>query len=270
MPSVVQKNSTQLRYFIHLSYSGQNYRGWQRQPTVKSVQETIENSLTQILHHPTKIHGCGRTDAGVHARKYIAHLDLENHPTPTLLPRLNKHLPEDIVLHQFIPVSPTAHAQKDAIERTYDYHLHFYKDPFLQPFSAYYDLPDLNLDHMQKAVGIITQTQDFRSLCLCPDRHRHTLCVIKDIQLTPSLSGKQLHLQITADRFLQGMIRFIMARLIEIGRGVLSLADFEECVKNGKELPFKSLAYPQGLYLSRVRYEGLEMAIKGTKLFLPL
>ena len=67
-----------MRYFIELSYDGSNYRGWQMQPNEITVQQVLEESLTTLLRRDTKVVGCGRTDAGVHAEQFYAHFDAEN------------------------------------------------------------------------------------------------------------------------------------------------------------------------------------------------
>ena len=67
-----------MRYFLELSYLGKNYNGWQIQPNAPSVQETIEQAIFTISREKVEIVGCGRTDTGVHAKQYFAHVDLEN------------------------------------------------------------------------------------------------------------------------------------------------------------------------------------------------
>ncbi|MEI6143368.1 MAG: tRNA pseudouridine(38-40) synthase TruA, partial [Mariniphaga sp.] len=82
-----------MRYFIHIAYNGNNYRGWQRLPGIVSVQEVIETILSRILKTPVTIVGCGRTDAQVHASQYFFHFDYEGEQRPDLLFLLNKNLP---------------------------------------------------------------------------------------------------------------------------------------------------------------------------------
>src|SRR5699024_8412121 len=77
-----------MRYFIELRYDGSAYSGWQRQPDAASVQEIVEDRLSNILGYPAEITGCGRTDKGVHARQYFAHLDMEKEPDENFLFRI--------------------------------------------------------------------------------------------------------------------------------------------------------------------------------------
>ena len=110
------------RYFIELAYDGTNYHGWQIQPNAVTVQELLEKALTILLRQPIEIIGCGRTDAGVHAKEYFAHLDVEtmDHRPWTIDKRsLNALLPYDIAIKNIIPIHADAHARFDATLRSY-------------------------------------------------------------------------------------------------------------------------------------------------------
>src|SRR5690625_3382741 len=128
----------QMRYFLELQYDGTSYSGWQRQPHADSIQENLEIRLSNILDQPIEITGCGRTDKGVHAHQYFAHMDVSKTLDDHFLFRLNNYLPPDIAVRKIIPVSDTAHARFDAIQRTYQYKVHFNKNPFLKKYSLYY------------------------------------------------------------------------------------------------------------------------------------
>ena len=113
-----------MKYFLQLAYNGGNYHGWQRQAHVPSIQATIEDDLRKLFHPDLTIHGCGRTDAGVHAKQYFAHFVVPEAIDFDLVFKLNRMLPDDIVIHDLIPVHPKANAQLDALSRTYEYHIH--------------------------------------------------------------------------------------------------------------------------------------------------
>jgi tRNA pseudouridine38-40 synthase len=127
-----------LRYFFHLGYLGTNYSGWQKHPDGLSVQQVLEEALSQIFKTPMYITGCGRTDAQVHASQFFFHIDVEREWDYDLLFRLNKLLPDDIAVFDIIPMEGQPHARFDAVERSYDYFIHTYKDPFLGGLSAFY------------------------------------------------------------------------------------------------------------------------------------
>lgn len=249
-----------MRNFIHLSYDGANYRGWQRQSNVNSIQQTIEDSISKMLGSKVYIHGCGRTDAEVHASQYFAHIDLQDDYDFDFVDRINRILPDDIAIHELIPVEQNAHAQHDVNWRTYEYCFHLEKTPMLSSYSAYYKFPSLDIDKMKSGVEIIKHTKDFRTLCKSPDIYKHTRCNIDAVSLKASHQNKRFKLEIKSNRFLRGMIRYIVARIIEIGSNKLSLEQFQSILDERLPLPFPfdKKAYPQGLSLSKVEYDHLE------------
>ena len=105
------------RYFVELSYNGEAYSGWQRQLNSNSIQETLEEVLTNLLSNKTILVGAGRTDAGVHAKKMFAHFDakLSMEKYNELKDLMNNYLPKDIVVENLFRVISKAHARYDAI-----------------------------------------------------------------------------------------------------------------------------------------------------------
>ena len=245
-----------MRYFLHLAYQGKNYSGWQRQSTAPSVQQVIEDSISKMLKQKVYIHGCGRTDAGVHASQYFAHVDISKVIDFDFISRINMILPPDISIYELIPVEESFHAQYDAKIRSYTYHLHIKKIPAKSELSAYYKIDKLDTDKIHQAIKILQETKDFRSLCKNPDIYKHTLCTIYDISFMEESKDLAYRFDIKADRFLRGMIRYIVARLIDIGTNKLSLEEFNTTLSNRSEFGYKfqKAGYPQGLYLSKVEY----------------
>jgi len=242
-----------MRYFFHISYKGTNYRGWQRQLNVISVQEILENEINRLLNINTFIVGCGRTDAGVHAQQFFFHLDVKEAWDVDLKFRLNKALSPDIAIHDIIRVADNAHAQFDATARTYEYYIHTQKSPFLNDISAWYD-EDLDIEKMKTAAALLPEYKDFRAFCKTPDKHNHTLCDVKSAKLSTNESRTQIKFQITANRFLRGMIRIIVHRLLKVGKGKWSIDKFEYHLSSKERPQFTNFAYPQGLYLTKVVY----------------
>ncbi len=247
------------RYFLHLSYVGTRYRGWQRQPEVPSVQEEIEAALSKIFKTEMTIYGCGRTDAGVHASQYFAQFQTEEEWDFDLVFRLNKVLPDDISIHDLIPCKGTNHARYDASERSYQYFLHTNKTAHLSTISTLHESSVLDFAKMHEAVFLIPKYTDFIGFCKTPDLHPSTICEIKKVDFTQNKNGTQFCFEITANRFLRGMIRNLMARIILVGSGEITLAEFEEVLRNGQKDKLPILAPPQGLYLSKVVYPYLEL-----------
>lgn len=252
-----------MKYFLHIAYKGKAYHGWQRQPQVTSIQSVIEDDLSKMLRTRTTCHCCGRTDSGVNASQFFAHFRVEQAIDFDFVFRINKMLPSDIVVYDLIPVADKANAQLDATRRTYDYFFHFEKNPFLNDLSSFYLCDDLAVDKMQAAVKLIAKQKDFRSMCIKPDLHNHTLCEIYEVNLWLNTDATRMQFQITANRFLREMIRQLAGRLLDIGMGKLSLDEFKNCLATGEKPTFHKAAFPQGLYLSKVDYPYLDLAPKG-------
>lgn len=255
----------QQKFFLHLAYMGTKYRGWQRQAGIKSVQQTLEEALARILKTKVNVHGCGRTDAGVHASQYFAQIVLGHIPEFNLVERLNHVLPNDISIYDMIPVGIKCHAQHDALSRSYEYRIHLDKVAILHGISSYYIYESLDLAKIRAAVEIIKKTKDFRSLCKSPDIYKHTLCEIHGFRLDTRYEDRRLIFTISANRFLRGMVRNIVARMLDIGSGVLSLSDFENTLATRQSFvfPCQRPAHPDGLYLSKVVYPYLEKEVVG-------
>jgi tRNA pseudouridine38-40 synthase len=253
-----------MRFFFHIGFNGFRYRGWQRQSNVGSVQEVIEETLSGILKEPVSIMGCGRTDAQVHASQFFFHMDVKEKWDYDLQFRLNKQLPGDIAVFEIIPVDENDHARFDATQRRYDYFIHTYKDPFLNSISTLYLEPNLNLDKMKQAVALLTQYNDYKAFCKTPDLHRHTICKVTSALLFADKEGDRLRFQISADRFLGRMVRFIVAKLLLIGQNKLSLEEFESYFITRVTPKIFEPAFPQGLFLSKVTYPFLEVPVRTT------
>jgi tRNA pseudouridine38-40 synthase len=243
-----------MKYFIHLAYKGTNYRGWQRQPNSPSIQAVLEDSIAKMMGQKINCIPCGRTDAGVHARHFFCHLVVENAFDFDPVFRLNKMLPNDICIYDFLEVSREVHAQHGAISRTYEYFIHTKKDPFLSEISAYYSKKNLDLEKMKKAAELISEASDFKAFCKQPDLYKNTQCIISNAEIKQLESKQQIRFRITANRFLRGMVRILVGNILEVGYGKLELHEFENCLKNGIRPAFFKEAYPQGLYLTEVKY----------------
>ena len=166
-------------------------------------------------------------------------------------------LPDDIAILDIRKVDRSTHAQYDAIWRTYEYYFHLVKTPQLCQLSSYYNYEQLDFDTMNKALDILKETKDFRSLCKHPDFYKNTDCIINSIQLVQIEGNQRYKLTVQAKRFLRGMIRYMMARILDIGTGKLELELFQKQLKSKEsfEFPFHKQGHPQGLYLSKIEYD---------------
>ena len=206
------------------------------------------------------VNGCGRTDAQVHASQYIFHSDIPDPLDFDLKERLNHNLPPDICIFDIFPVHDRAHARFDATERTYDYFIHTEKSPFLYDSSAFYSGPALDFNRMQTVVNLLPQYDDYYAFCKSPASFEHTICRVSSARLWVDEQGGRLRFQITANRFLTGMIRIITWRLLQVGAGLMSPEEFENYLIARKGPRIVHSAYPQGLYLSRIVYPYLAPA----------
>ncbi len=247
------QNKFSLRYFIQFSYNGTNYHGWQYQPNAASVQETLNKALTTILNTTIDVMGAGRTDTGVHAKIMFGHFDCDpSLETETVVHKLNSLLPKDIAVFKVFPVHQNAHARFDAKSRTYEYHMHPFKNVFLQDLS-WYCHHNLDLEVMNEAAKILLNQTDFECFSKV-----HTDVNTFDCHITEAYwkqEENRLVFTITADRFLRNMVRAIVGTLINVGLHKITLADFEAIIasKNRSEAGFSVPAH--GLYLTNIVYD---------------
>jgi tRNA pseudouridine38-40 synthase len=241
-----------LRYFIQFSYNGTQYHGWQIQPNALSVQEVLTQALQTILGTAVELTGAGRTDAGVHAKQMFAHVDLlQEIESEKLVYKLNAFLPKDIAVSKIFPVSNEAHVRFDATKRTYEYHIHTQKNPFLEELSWYVQ-QTVDVPLMNEAAKKLLLHTDFQCFSKVNTDVATFDCKIYEASWT--LDNQQLVFTISADRFLRNMVRAIVGTLINVGLHKTSLAEFEQIIKskNRSEAGFSVPAH--GLYLTRIEY----------------
>jgi len=244
------------RFFLHLGYKGTAYHGWQTQAApLVTLQKTVENCLEKMLGYQVNLHGCGRTDAGVHARSYYAHIDIKAALDYDPVFRLNRMLPDDISIFDWMEVEDHQHAQRDATFRRYEYQIDLSKNPFRGDLAGRYDANPLDLVEMQKVVSCFRINTDFKGFCRSPEQYPSTLCRIDECTLEEVKNGNTLLFTIQGNRFLHNMVRLLVARMIDVGRGALSLADIEQAFKTGQPCKYETPAYAEGLYLVGVGYE---------------
>lgn len=240
-----------MRYFLEFSYNGKNYFGWQRQPKQISIQEILENALFTLLRQPVALTGAGRTDTGVHAMQMFAHFDYENDLPADLAHRLNSFLPHDIAVRKIHKMQPLAHARFDAVERTYLYIVETEKSPFSVDF-AWQIYFNIDLQKMNEAAKSLIGKKDFSSFAKLHTDVKTHICDVKYARWEQI--GNELKFTITADRFLRNMVRAITGTLVDVGKGKISLEEFNNIIEQ-KDRSFASGSAPaQGLYLADVVY----------------
>lgn len=242
------------RYFLFLAYKGTSFHGWQIQPDSKTVQQTLDDSLSLILGEKIETTGAGRTDTGVHAAYFCAHFDSNSDDLDSrknLLFRINKFLPKDISLKNIRKVQPEAHARFSAISRTYKYFITRIKDPFSNE-SAWYLYGDLDIEKMNAACAILLRFSDFTSFSKLHTDVKTNRCRIMEAKWEET--NAQVVFTIQADRFLRNMVRAIVGTMVEIGKGKMSLVQFEEIIKAKDRGRAGKSAPAQGLFLTGIEY----------------
>lgn len=240
-----------MRYFLQLSYHGKNYAGWQRQNNAISVQEIIEENLSKIFNEPIEIIGCGRTDTGVHAKQYYAHVDTEKDLPENLLYRINNMLPDDIAIHEIFKVNDNLHARFDAINRTYKYFIHFNKNPFVEEQSfLMHQKP--NIDKMNRCIQQLFGEHDFSTFEKKGSDNKTSVCKLENAFWQPTENG--LVFTITANRFLRNMVRRITAALLMVGLDKMNEQELINAVLNKEILNVKMAVPAKGLFLWQIEY----------------
>ena len=246
-----------MRYFIELSYDGAAYCGWQRQPDAPSVQQTVEQALSTLLRTEVEVVGAGRTDTGVNASFYVAHFDVEQgvKDCAQLAYKLNLILPRDIAAGRVYEVRAEAHARFDAVERECTYYLSQRKNPFRRFSSWQYYVP-LDVEKMNRAAEVLLREEDFTSFAKLNSNNKTNICrVVRADWQRDAKDADLLVFTIRAKRFLRNMIRAIVGTLVDVGRGRLSVEDFERIV-TARDLSLSSAGAPaEGLFLSDVKYD---------------
>lgn len=256
------------RYFIELSFMGSSFHGWQIQPNAITLQQVIEEALSNLLREKISVTGAGRTDTGVHASYYVAHFDSANiSDTVWLLNKLNRYLHNDIKVYNIIETQSDAHARYDASSRTYKYLILRKKQPFLNE-HAHYLHSHLNLDALQMATGMVADTRNFSSFAKLHSDNKTNICKIYRAEWK-ELNDFLIFI-IEADRFLRNMVRALTGTLLDVGKEKISLKDFNKIIESHNNQKASASAPAKGLYLFDINYPekfGLNNPVKDN--FLP-
>jgi tRNA pseudouridine38-40 synthase len=218
------------------------------------VQRTLDETLTLILGENISATGAGRTDTGVHARIFCAHFDSLNSELTAeknFVFRLNSFLPDDISVTEIRKVLPDAHARFSAISRTYKYCISQAKDPFNDD-SSWYLHGNLDIESMNRASEILLNHSDFTSFSRLHSDNTTNFCKIYHAGWEQS--GNKLIFTIKADRFLRNMVRAIAGTMVKIGRGRMSLDEFEKVILSKNRSSAGMSAPAKGLFLSAIEY----------------
>lgn len=254
-----------MRMRLTIAYEGTAYSGWQIQEKPNpppTIQGAVETALFKLFGQKIRVHGSGRTDAGVHALGQTAHCDLPRQPGD-LRHSLNCLLPADIRILAATPAPAGFHARLDALAKTYIYN--FWPEPAFMPpqlRNFYWSCGKLDLDAMRAALPCFLGSHDFSAFQNAGTPVRSAIRSILEIDLAalpqePFLPRHlpPLRLSVRANGFLKQMARNIAGFFVWVGQGKLSPSDATLILdaKKRQALPSPT-APPQGLFLARVEY----------------
>ena len=243
---------------LELEYEGTRYRGWQIQHNAKSIQGEMQDAARELFAGKFELFGAGRTDAGVHALRQVAHLkvpELRANVTPKQIQHgFNDVLPHDINVLKVSNAPEDFHARHDAVGRYYLYQISSRRTAFGK--SLVWWIKDrLDANAMAEAAKLVVGKHDFHSFCeLEEGKKQSTIVNVQHAAIFES--GDLICFRIGASHFLWKMVRRIVGMLAEVGRGNLDYAGFERLLKFKSDIPAKFTAPPSGLYLERVLYQG--------------
>lgn len=254
-----------MKYRAILAYDGTGYQGFQRQAQgIPTIQAAVEHALLKVTQQTVQIDGAGRTDAGVHATGQVITFDVEwMHESDVLLRALNAVLPDTIALQDLSP-EPNArfHPRFSASSRVYQYTVlqTVQRQPLMRQ-QAWYVKHKLNLADMQAAAALLIGEHDFATFGQPPQGDNTVRQVLRsEWQAQQCAAQKVLQTDcliytIEATAFLQHMVRRVVGMLVEVGQGALTTTEFKNRFQSATLASARTLAPPQGLVLTAVRYE---------------
>jgi len=209
-----------MRVKMIIQYLGTNYSGWQIQPNQDTIQQRIQDAIRQVTNEDVEVHSSGRTDAGVHANKQVAHFDTYTRIDATKLAyAINAHLPKDIRILQTSEVKDDFHSRFDVVQKTY--HYYFYASevdlPLLSTTNAKVRT-DFDYSKARSCISAFLGEHDFCGFCSAYTQASTTVRTIFDIKLD-SLGDNRYRLSVTGNGFLYNMVRIIAGTIIDVGCG---------------------------------------------------
>ena len=240
---------------LKLMYNGTAYHGWQVQKDLPTVAETLEKALSSVCGGRVKVTGCGRTDAGVHAERYVANFRTDSRiPCERLPLAVNTRLPEDIAVAAAFEVDEGFNAIGSCLKKEYTYRIYNSRihDPFYVD-RAYFYPKRLDEAVMDRAARAFEGTHDFRAVRSVGTETRTTVRTIYYCYVTRS--ANLLELKVCANGFLYNMVRAITGTALYAAEGKLTPEDIPAILESGNRTLAGPTVPPGGLYLTKLWYE---------------
>lgn len=242
-----------MRYVLTVSYDGTDFCGWQRQTNGRSVQGELESALFLILNKEASVTGSGRTDAGVHAKGQVAHVDTDAvFPAERLAPALNTKLPPDVRVIESSLAKDGFHARYSAKEKTYAYT--FYTSPVPLPLRERYAVrvDGFDVARAREICPLLEGEHDFRAFSKTGSSVKTTTRTVESVSL--DTDGDAVTVRVTGNGFLYGMVRFIAGALYAYSAGKVKKEEIVKMLAGGDrptavtELPAKGLTLESVVY----------------------
>lgn len=245
------------RFKLVLEFDGSRYRGWQKQDDARSVQGSLLTAAKALYGEEVEVQGCGRTDAGVHALCFVAHLEVFTSQGPREVGRrLNEVLPRDIVVRESKKAGPRFHARHHCLGRSYLYQITRRPSAFRDGYAWTIQEP-LAIGPMQEAAKLLVGLHDFSSFTDRKALKKKSPLVMVNRALVVE-NGDLVLFRIVGSHFLWKMVRRIIGVLAEVGRGALPPAEVGHFLEAGVDLS-RFTAPAQGLFLERAFYTQEEL-----------
>ena len=245
------------RIKLILHYDGAGFFGWQVQPGVRTVQAELEAALSRLTDRPTSVIAAGRTDRGVHATGQVASMLVPEKWSAAALQRaLNAVLPDDIWIAAAVEVPASFHARYNAISRSYRYRVGTAPAAF-SPFNRRWcwpmrDVPQMQL--LQTSAGRFIGDRSFLAFAKTGQPERGEQCNVVQAAWSEWRYGVQF--DVTANRFLHHMVRYMVGTMIDVALERRPASDVDALLENRVGVETSSPAPPEGLFLTRVTYPG--------------
>ena len=258
--------NTPRRLKLTIAYDGRLWRGWQSQVGRVTVQDAIENVLAQLTLGRVVLHGSGRTDAGVHARGQVAHIDVEasDRSAESWLRAINSKLPESIRIMQCEDASPTFHARFDATGKIYEYRL--WRPAVLAPFEvglAWHPWGSFDVNLIREGAAILQGKHNFARLSANRgdvsevQRRIDMDLLVRDVRRIQVFDeGDLVRIEFEGDGFMYRMVRLMVGAMVRVARGKDDLNWLRDLVSNPEGEKNTHCAPADGLYLMKVLYDG--------------
>lgn len=244
-----------MRFLITLSYDGTNYKGYQRQKGMNTIQEQLENALTKINNgKKTTFTSSGRTDKGVHAKMQCGHVDLDVSITEYKLKRaMNSNLPKDIHVIKTEIVPNNFHARYNVIEKTYEYYINTGEyNPLERNYVFQYNY-HLNIEKMQEGIRYLLGEHDFRSFVTESKDKENCIRIISEATVEETTQNI-IKFKFTGNGFLRYQIRNMVGILIKVGEEKESPEYVEKFLNKKNREKGGKTAPAEGLYLTNIKY----------------